>query len=234
MIDGELVYSSKKGFFVEPEKRGLSMVFQTYAVWPHMTVFDNVAYGLKLKKMNKEEIKKRVADALTLVGLGGLESRYGTQLSGGQQQRVALARSIVVEPKLILLDEPLSNLDARLRESMRFEIKELQSRLNTTFIFVTHDIADALSLSDTIIIINDGHIEQIDSPVDIYKNPVNHFVANFFEANILYGKVIERVDKMGTFQTKQGTIIHCRIFSDAKKGMESIVNIRPEHCKIFR
>lgn len=178
-IGDKLVSSSKNSTFIPPEKRNIGMVFQSYAVWPHMSVFDNVAYPLKIKKYAKEDIAKRTTEALELVHLENYAKRFPNQLSGGQQQRVALARALVGEPRLLLLDEPLSNLDAKLRESMRFEIKELQKKLNITVIYVTHDQAEAMAMSDRIIVMNQGVIQQVDRPIKIYENPTNQVVADF-------------------------------------------------------
>ena len=183
-------HPSSKSSFVPPEKRGIGMVFQSYAVWPHMNVFDNVAYPLKIRKLSKEEIKERTTKALEMVHLEEYVQRFPNQLSGGQQQRVALARALVNEPKLLLLDEPLSNLDAKLRESMRFEIKELQKKLKMTVIYVTHDQSEAMAMSDKIIVMHKGVIQQIDTPFNIYENPANQIVSdfiglvNFIEADI--------------------------------------------------
>lgn len=176
-IGGKVVSSSS--VFVPPEKREIGMVFQSYAVWPHMNVFDNVAYPLKIKKVPKAEIKKKVMDILEVVHLSQYADRMPNQLSGGQQQRVALGRALVAEPKLLLLDEPLSNLDAKLRESMRYEIKEIQKRLGITVVYVTHDQVEAMTMSDRVFVINQGVIQQIGSPIEIYRNPANQFVANF-------------------------------------------------------
>ncbi len=175
---GEQLVSGGKTF-VPPEKRNIGMVFQSYAVWPHMTVFDNVAYPLRIQGRAKDEIERRVNDVLGDVHLAQYAKRYPNQLSGGQQQRVALARALVAEPRLLLLDEPLSNLDAKLRESMRFEIKEIQARLGITVVYVTHDQTEAMAMSDRVIIINQGIVQQIGSPTDIYNTPVNPFVADF-------------------------------------------------------
>ena len=176
-IDGTLVSGGKT--FVPPEKRGIGMVFQSYAVWPHMNVFDNVAYPLTIRHVSKAEIKTSVERVLGIVHLSQYAERFPNQLSGGQQQRVALARALVAEPKLLLLDEPLSNLDAKLRESMRFEIKEIQRKLGITVVYVTHDQTEAMAMSDRIFLINRGDIQQCGTPQEIYNNPVNQFVADF-------------------------------------------------------
>ena len=176
-IDDQLVSGGKT--FVPPEKRSVGMVFQSYAVWPHMNVFDNVAYPLTIKKVPKAEIKKQVEKVLEIVHLSQYARRYPNQLSGGQQQRVALARALVAAPKLLLLDEPLSNLDAKLRESMRFEIKEIQKKLGITVVYVTHDQTEAMAMSDRIFLINRGVVQQSDSPEMIYDHPANQFVADF-------------------------------------------------------
>ena len=176
-IDDRLVSGGKT--FVPPEKRGIGMVFQSYAVWPHMNVFDNVAYPLGIQKVPKSEIEKRVARVLEITHLSQYAKRLPNQLSGGQQQRVALARALVAEPKVLLLDEPLSNLDAKLRESMRFEIKEIQRKLGITVVYVTHDQTEAMAMSDRIFLINGGVVQQSGTPTDIYNAPVNQFVADF-------------------------------------------------------
>ena len=176
-IDGKLVSGGK--VFVPPEKRGIGMVFQSYAVWPHMNVFDNVAYPLSIRHVPKAEIRGHVERVLSIVHLDSFAERFPNQLSGGQQQRVALARALVAEPKLLLLDEPLSNLDAKLRESMRFEIKEIQRKLGITVVFVTHDQTEAMAMSDRIFLINRGVVQQSGTPQEIYNKPANQFVADF-------------------------------------------------------
>jgi iron(III) transport system ATP-binding protein len=176
---------------VEPESRHMGMVFQSYAIWPHMTVFENVAFGLRIAKVDSASLRRRVEEMLTTVGLEGMGGRYPSQLSGGQQQRVALARSLVIEPSIILLDEPLSNLDAKLREHMRAELKALQRRTGITFVYVTHDQAEALSLSDWITVFNNGVIQQQGAPMEIYERPGNLFVAEFLGAiNRLAGTIV--------------------------------------------
>ena len=189
-IDDRIVNSAKS--FVPPEKRNIGMVFQSYAVWPHMTVFENVAYPLKIAKMPKAEIKTKVEKILEAVHLESLAKRIPSQLSGGQQQRVALGRALVSEPKLLLLDEPLSNLDAKLRESMRFEIKDIQKKFGITVVYVTHDQTEAMAMSDRIIVLNRGLIQQVAPPTEIYRNPANQFVADFVgKVNFLKGEVKE-------------------------------------------
>ncbi|MBR1495634.1 MAG: ABC transporter ATP-binding protein [Acidaminococcaceae bacterium] len=173
------VSNADKGFFLAPEKRGIGMVFQSYAVWPHMNVVDNVGYPLKIQNVPKEERLKRVMNMLELVHLKEYAERFPNQLSGGQQQRVALARALVAQPGLLLLDEPLSNLDAKLRESMRFEISAIQKELGITVIYVTHDQSEAMTMSDRIVVMSMGKVQQIGRPYDIYTNPANQMVADF-------------------------------------------------------
>ena len=191
-LDEQVITSVDRGIFLPPEQRNMGMVFQSYAVWPHMSVFANVAYPLKFKHLTKADAKQRVLDILALVRLDGLEERYPHQLSGGQQQRVALARALVMEPKVLLLDEPLSNLDAKLRESMRFEIVELQRRMRITIVYVTHDQAEAMSMSDRIVVMQDGTVHQVGSPRQIYLQPADKFVAGFIGlANFITCTVLE-------------------------------------------
>ena len=192
-IDDQLVSGGKT--FIPPEKRSVGMVFQSYAVWPHMNVYDNVAYPLTIKKTPKAEIKKQVERVLEIVHLSQYAERFPNQLSGGQQQRVALARALVAAPKLLLLDEPLSNLDAKLRESMRFEIKEIQKELGITVVYVTHDQTEAMAMSDRIFLINRGVVQQCDTPENIDNQPANQFVAasrskvEFFKGVAKNGKI---------------------------------------------
>ena len=189
-IGDHCVSSHIKNTFVPPEKRDIGMVFQSYAVWPHMTVTENVAYPLKIQKVPKEERAARVEEMLKLVHLDEYGSRYPHQLSGGQQQRVALARALVMRPGLLLLDEPLSNLDAKLRESMRFEISSIQKELGITVIYVTHDQSEAMTMSDRVVVMSRGVIQQIGTPYEIYRNPVNKMVADFIGlVNFVEGEV---------------------------------------------
>ena len=190
--EGEMYFEGKRLNDVPANKRQVNTVFQDYALFPHMNVFDNVAFGLKIKKMNKVDIEKKVKDALRMVQLPGYENREISEMSGGQRQRVAIARAIVNEPKVLLLDEPLSALDLKLRTDMQYELRELQQRLGITFIFVTHDQEEALAMSDEIFVMNKGKIVQSGTPVDIYDEPINHFVADFVgESNIVDGVMID-------------------------------------------
>jgi iron(III) transport system ATP-binding protein len=187
---GRILLDGKPINDLPPHKRDMSMVFQSYAIFPHLNVFENIAYGLNVQRRSQDEIQKRVARVMAIVGLTGLENRAPNQLSGGQQQRVALARALVMEPKVLLMDEPLSNLDAKLREQMRFEIRRIQKQVGITSVYVTHDQVEAMTLSDRICIINKGKVEQVGTPVEIYQRPANAFVADFIgRANFLDGRV---------------------------------------------
>ena len=179
LLDGRLIASASRRFSLPPERRALGMVFQSYAIWPHMTVFENIAFPLQLRRVSRSVIHQKVEHVLDLVGLSGLGGRGATELSGGQQQRVALARAIVYEPRLLLLDEPLSNLDAKLREHMRIELRALQQRLGIAVLFVTHDQAEAMVLSDRIGVMQSGHLEQVGTPVALYERPASPFVRDF-------------------------------------------------------
>lgn len=186
---GDKIVSGKDSF-VSPEKREIGMVFQSYAVWPHMNVYNNIAYPLKIKKASKSEIEEKVNKALKIVHLEQYKDRFPSELSGGQQQRVALGRALVAQPEILLLDEPLSNLDAKLREEMRYEIKEITKKLKITVIYVTHDQIEAMTMSDRIVLINKGEIQQIGTPQEIYSRPNNIFVANFVgKVDFIKGKV---------------------------------------------
>jgi len=236
-IDDELVVSTEKKVFVPPNKRNMGMVFQSYAIWPHMNVFANVAFPLKQGKqrLSKRQINEKVTKVLTLVRLGGLETRPATQLSGGQQQRLALARALVNEPKLLLLDEPLSNLDAKLREEMRIEIKELVRRLDITTLYVTHDQLEALAMSDTVNIMDNGELIQTASPKDIYIAPKNKFVASFIgSSNLLEGTVADDSGS-GTFGRIKTTLdtFTCHLPEDVKKSDKVLILARPEDIRLF-
>jgi iron(III) transport system ATP-binding protein len=202
-VDGKVISSAS--LLVPPERRHMSMIFQSYAVWPHMTVAQNVAYGLKFKKLSKQEIDVKVAKLLELVHLGELKDRYSAELSGGQQQRVALARALVVEPKILLMDEPLSNLDANLREEMRFEIRRLHEEFKITTVYVTHDQAEAMATSDRIAVLDRGRLVQVGRPAEIFDSPKTRFVAEFVgKANILAG----RIDRDGRLILADSARIH--------------------------
>ena len=223
---GEQVVSSKK-VFIPPEKRDIGMVFQSYAVWPHMTVFDNVAYPLRIKKLPQGEVEHRVGALLQVVHLGRYAQRMPGQLSGGQQQRVALARALVMNPRLLLLDEPLSNLDAKLREGMRYEIKEIQRELGITVVYVTHDQTEAMAMSDRIVVINRGVIQQVGTPQEIYRTPANQFVADFVgRVDFLRGAVRGgRIQLTGLGQSLR---------YDGPCTGEVVVAVRPESLSLAR
>ncbi len=200
-LGGKVVSDKEKGIYIPPEHRGLGMVFQAFAVWPHLNIFNNVAFPLQVKKRPAAEIRERVKQALHHCSLDGMEKCYPSDLSGGQQQRIALARAIVVNPSVMLLDEPLSNLDPHLRETMRFEIKKLQRQFGFTIIFVTHDQSEAMALSDRMLVMDMGRIQQIGTPVELYNNPRSRFVhsflgqSNFTEVVIKSGKVYAKGDE---------------------------------------
>ena len=218
-VDGRVL--SSPGAVVSPEARGMGMVFQNYAVWPHKTVFENVVFGLKLRRIPTAAAKKQVETALALVNLSGLEGRYPNELSGGQQQRVALARSLVVEPSILLLDEPLSNLDAKLRERMRTELKELQRRTGITFVYVTHDQAEALALSDHVAVMSGGRLQQYGTPFEVYAHPANRMVADFMGlVNLVPGKVRALANGGGTVELSPDLHARRRRARRAQAGRE--------------
>jgi iron(III) transport system ATP-binding protein len=211
----------------------MSMVFQSYAIFPHLTVFENVAYGLNVQKLNRKTIAERVGRVLDLVHLEGYGDRAPGQLSGGQQQRVALARALVMEPKVLLMDEPLSNLDAKLREEMRTEIRRIQKELNITSVYVTHDQIEAMTLSDRIVVMNQGLIEQIGSPVEVYRFPNSRFVANFIgRANFIDGVVLAQNDSMLTVRSLGETITLSNIKREFHEGEPVTLIVRPEMIQI--
>lgn len=193
--EGKIIMNGKDIAYLTPDKRGISMVFQNYALFPHMNVYDNIAYGLKLQKRPKEEIQERVANILKLMKMEEFADRVPSQMSGGQQQRVSLARALIMNSEILLFDEPLSNLDAKLRLHMRDEIRKLQKEVGITSIYVTHDQAEAMALSDKIVIMKDGMISQVGSPKEIYQKPNSEFVAKFIgRANILEAKILEKIE----------------------------------------
>jgi iron(III) transport system ATP-binding protein len=238
VIGEQTVFDSAKGVFVPPSDRGIGMVFQSYAIWPHMSVFENVAFPLRVarsRKYSAAEIKEKVKAALEMVRLGGFERRSATQLSGGQQQRLALARGLVHEPRILLLDEPLSNLDAKLREQMRFELKHLQRTLRVTTVYVTHDQSEALALSDEIALFNAGRIVQRGPPQEIYRQPASRFVADFIgSANFLSGTVSGAADAEGLVEvaTRHGRF-RCRFAEEVRTGQQVVITARPEDLLLF-
>jgi len=228
LLGDQVVSSAESNVFVPPEKRNIGMVFQSYAVWPHMTVAENVAYPLKIQKVPREERDKRVKEALEMVHLDRYGERYPSQLSGGQQQRVALARALIAQPGLLLLDEPLSNLDAKLRESMRFEISSLQKRLGITVIYVTHDQSEAMTMSDRIVVMNAGVVQQVGKPYDVYTHPANKMVADFIGlVNFLPAEVKEdRIFVKGTQVSFPNT-------AGLPQG-DAVLGVRPENITLSK
>lgn len=226
---GSIVLDGKKVNELPPNKRKVNTVFQDYALFPHMNVFDNVAFGLKIKKMSKHQIKEKVTEALRSVRLTGFETREISEMSGGQRQRVAIARALVNEPEILLLDEPLSALDLKLRTEMQYELRELQQRLGITFIFVTHDQEEALAMSDKIFVMKEGEIVQSGTPIDIYDEPLNNYVADFIgESNIVGGKMIQ--DYKVEFA---GKVFDC-VDGGMPENEEIEVVIRPEDLVVTR
>ena len=225
---GEIYLGDEAINTLTPNKRDTAMVFQSYALFPHMNIFDNIAYGLKLRKFSSAEIKDKVFGMMDLVGLTGMENRYTNQLSGGQQQRVALARALVVEPGVLLFDEPLSNLDAKLRVQMRTEIRRIQQQLGITAVYVTHDQSEAMSISDQIILMKSGVIAQMGSPMEIYYKPNSEFGADFIgECNFLKGKVVSSGNNVTLVQLPEG---QAKGSSDKiyEPGSEVEIVVRPE------
>jgi ABC-type Fe3+/spermidine/putrescine transport system ATPase subunit len=236
LISGRPVAAPAKGLFAAPEKRQLGMVFQSYAIWPHLSVFENVAFPLRVRKENNDTVRKRVLQALEVVGLGGLEERGATQLSGGQQQRVALARALVYEPAILLLDEPLSNLDAKLREQMRVEIRALQRKLGLTVLYVTHDQAEAMTLSDRIAVVNRGRFEQIGAPEEVYERPATPFVAEFLGRTVSFEGKIARTAAGCTLEFAEAAGCCALIGPSAAAlvdGIRARVFTRPEDVEIL-
>ncbi|HKA74471.1 MAG TPA: ABC transporter ATP-binding protein [Xanthobacteraceae bacterium] len=223
---------SSPDMVVPPDARHMGMVFQNYAVWPHKTVFENVVFGLKVRKTPAAAARKKVEETLALVNLTGLGERYPSELSGGQQQRVALARSLVVEPEILLLDEPLSNLDAKLRERMRTELKVLQRRTGITFVYVTHDQSEALALSDMVAVIHGGKLQQYGTPFEVYAKPANRIVADFMGlVNLLPGTVITTQDGVATVQAAAWRL-ELPAPAGARAGDAVEVAIRPENIRL--
>jgi len=233
-IGEEVVFSTEKGIYVPPDRRGLGMVFQTYAIWPHMNVFDNVAYPLQTRNEPKEEIVRKVARTLHFVQLDGFEKRPATKLSGGQQQRVALARALIAEPKVILFDEPLSNLDAKLREETRKELRAFLTELKITAVYVTHDRIEALSLSDTVAVMKSGRIIEMGTPREIYFDSDRRFVADFIgRANFIEGRVVSVGENETTVDSAIGAIA-CEKKINTSPGAVVTVCIRPEFIRVLK
>jgi spermidine/putrescine transport system ATP-binding protein len=236
LTSGEIHIGGMDVASVPAEKRPVNTVFQSYALFPHMTVFENVAFGPRLKRWNRKEVEERVLEALQMVSLEAYAERKPHQLSGGQQQRVAIARAIVNKPLVLLLDEPLNALDAKLRKAMQIELMQFQRRLGITFIFVTHDQEEALSMSNRVAVMNEGRIEQIGSPRDIYENPHNQFVARFVgEINVLLGRVLSRTGQILDVEL-EGRVLQ---LSDDREGRFHIgqliqIMVRPEDLRVWR
>jgi ABC-type Fe3+/spermidine/putrescine transport system ATPase subunit len=233
-IEGKLMHSSAEGIDVPAEKRGVSMVFQSYAVWPHMSVFENVAYGLKVRRLDSATVTQKVEWALDLVHMQGFGPRSAAKLSGGQQQRVALARAIAFSPTVLLFDEPLSNLDAKLRAEMRVELRELQQRLGVSSVYVTHDQEEALAISDRVVVMNEGRIVQIGTPEEIYNRPRSRFVADFVgSANLISGRVRGGSREPGPveFEMAGGALLR-GLALHAPRGDETLVAVRTAYITL--
>jgi ABC-type Fe3+/spermidine/putrescine transport system ATPase subunit len=227
-VDGQVISSAAS--VLPPEKRGMSMIFQSYAIWPNMTVVENVGFGLKVRKLADGEIRRRVDEILEVVQLGALRDRYPAELSGGQQQRVALARSIVIKPALLLLDEPLSNLDANLREEMRFEIRRLHDEFRISMVYVTHDQAEAMVTSDRIVVMNKGRIEQVDAPYHLYARPRTRFVAGFIgRTNFLQGRTNATSVDFGAFSVQKDALL-----AQGNLPENVLVSLRPQSVHLVR
>jgi spermidine/putrescine ABC transporter ATP-binding subunit len=231
---GDILLENDDITTVAPSSRGIGMVFQNYALFPHMTVFENIAFPLKMRKIAGDKIREMTRNALELVKLPGFDPRYPHQLSGGQQQRIALARAIVFQPKILLMDEPLGALDKKLRDHMRLEIKHLQESLNITVIYVTHDQEEALTMSDRIAIMNNGRIVQLDTPVELYESPANLFVADFIgESNFLEGRVTETNGESAAIETGEGLKVWVHRPAQMVAGDEFSVAVRPEKVLVL-
>ena len=228
IVDGEDITNQL------PNKRDVGMVFQNYALFPHLTVYENVSYGLKIKKVNKVELKDKTENVLSLMNIEELKDRSPSQLSGGQQQRVAIARAIITEPKILLFDEPLSNLDTKLRQYMRTEIRNLQRRLGITSIYVTHDQEEAMAISDQVVIMNEGKVQQMGSPLDIYLNPVNRFVADFIGDSDILKASVNEINEEFVRLNLEGTIFQVKNLLDHTFQKNAVVNcvMKPEFWSI--
>jgi multiple sugar transport system ATP-binding protein len=230
---GELLIDGRRVNDLAPKERDIAMVFQNYALYPHMTVAENMSFALRLKRASKAVISSKAASAAEILGLEGLIDRFPRQLSGGQRQRVAMGRAIVRDPKVFLFDEPLSNLDAKLRVQMRAEIKSLHQRLGTTIVYVTHDQIEAMTMADKIVVLRDGVVEQIGAPLDLYDRPANLFVASFIGSpsmNLLHGRIV--IEGAPFFLTKEGLRVPLSTAPPASDGRPTVLGIRPEHLAI--
>src|SRR5205085_1646281 len=227
-VAGRTVYSSNRRIFIAPNKRNFGMVFQSYAIWPHMNVFQNVAFPLEVRKLPKKAIRDKVMRVLAAVQLDHLVDREATKLSGGQQQRLALARALVMEPQLLLLDEPLSNLDAKLRDRMRIELKRLQRELGLTTVYVTHDQSEALALSHEIAVMNDGFVVQVGTPRQIYEQPHNQFVADFVGTTNFIGGTVASLEGVRCVVSSAVGELKAQASEGLTKNALVIVSVRPE------
>ncbi|MDC3097694.1 ABC transporter ATP-binding protein [Candidatus Pelagibacter sp.] len=230
--NGEIYLDSNPISNIPPHKRGIGMVFQNYALFPHMTVYENLAFPLRVRKVQKDEIDKKVDKALSMVSLSGFESRMPAQLSGGQQQRVAVARALVFDPAVVLMDEPLGALDKNLRESMQYEIKHIHENIGVTVVYVTHDQGEALTMSNRIAVFNDGKVQQLSSPDKLYEQPVNSFVAEFIGENNTFGGEVTDISKNVCKVKLQNGEILANPISVSSKGDKTTVSIRPERALI--
>jgi iron(III) transport system ATP-binding protein len=235
-LGGEPIYSSERGVFVPPNRRGLGMVFQSYAIWPHMTVYENAAFPLQVgkRKLAKRQIEERVLRVLKVVALDEMAEREATKLSGGQQQRLALARALVMEPPLLLLDEPLSNLDAKLRERMRFELKRLQRELGITTVYVTHDQSEALALSHSIAVMHRGVIQQVGAPREIYERPGNQFVADFIGSTNFLRATVKGPEAAAGFYRVSSEVGELRVHAveALEENARVVISVRPEDIRL--
>ena len=231
--NGEIYLDGNPISNIPPHKRGIGMVFQNYALFPHMTVYENLAFPLRVRKISKEEIDKKVDKALSMVSLGGYESRMPGQLSGGQQQRVAVARALVFDPAVVLMDEPLGALDKNLRESMQYEIKHIHESIGVTVVYVTHDQGEALTMSNRIAVFNDGKVQQLSSPDQLYESPVNSFVAKFIgENNTFAGEIMDISKDKCKVKLNGGGEILANPITVKSKGEKTTVSLRPERALI--
>jgi ABC-type Fe3+/spermidine/putrescine transport system ATPase subunit len=233
-LEGRVLAAPERGILVAPDKRGIGMMFQSYAIWPHLNVFENVAFPLRVRRTPAAVIRQRVHETLELVGLAGMAERGGTQLSGGQQQRVALARAIAHTPTLLLLDEPLSNLDVKLREQMRTELRSLQTRLNLAVVYVTHDQDEALAMSDRIAVLNKGRVEQIGTPLELYEQPRTRFVSEFLGRTIVLNGTLRNDAGRSTVDVRgSGQIVVHKLEGPFSDGQAVRVLSRPEDITLL-